>query len=129
MEELFPNMMQLLKATSKNIDDFTGSFTDEKWQEYFENLSFLHTRLMQLNIVLHVEFIFSERLIPDIINYTAQLQEVETECSELVYYIFSAPQIFGDYGSTKYDALFMEEVLNGIIYNSSLVNGMLDISR
>ena len=113
MEELFPAMMRSITEAAMILDN--GDMGEIR----MDTLSYLHSRILQLNSVLKLEHDFTNRLIPDIINYASLLQENEVACAEYVDYQLSRPGMFGDDPFAKYDALFLQEVLQGIIDNSN----------
>jgi len=121
MEELFPAMMATLWESSKNITNYSHIVPGEQSVEYFEDLNFLHTRLMQLNSVVFIEYIFTERLIVDIEYYTELLKEYEEPCGDKIEYLLSR----GSDSFEKHEALFLKEVLDGIIENCTLINAIL----
>src|SRR6185369_6895998 len=100
-QELFPEMMQSLsKATGIIADEMAKMFqqerkslSEEQWTEYGDNLEFLHGRLVQLNTVLHFEYLFEEGFPMDIINYTKLLEEHRTNCEELVGYLLTKSEL------------------------------------
>src|SRR5262245_49573288 len=114
MEALFPTMMQSLSAAARKLDN------EELENVRMSSLSYLHTRILQLNTVLKFEHDFTNRLIPDIIDYAYLLQENEQACKEFIEFQFDRPTMFGEEDTyTKYEALFLEEVIQGIIDNSN----------
>jgi hypothetical protein len=113
MEELFPSMMRSLTEAARILD--SGDLGEIR----MDSLSYLHSRILQLNSVLKLEHEFTNRLIPDIINYANLLQENEVACGEYAGYQLSRPGMFGDDPFAKYDALFLQEVLQGVIDNSN----------
>jgi hypothetical protein len=115
MEELFPAMMRSYVEAARILD--SGVLGEIR----IDTLSFLHTRILQRNSVLKLEHQFTNRLIPDIINYAYLLQENEVACAEYADYQLGRPGMFGDDPFAKYDALFLQEVLQGIIDNSNEV--------
>ena len=113
MEELFPAMMRSLTEAARILDQ------EDLGEIRMSTLSYLHSRILQLNSVLKLEHDFTNRLIPDIINYAYLLQESEVACAEYVEFQLSRPAMFVDDSFAKYDALFLQEVLQGIIDNSN----------
>ncbi|MGG9972658.1 hypothetical protein ACQ33O_12765 [Ferruginibacter sp. SUN002] len=114
MEALFPAMMQTLTEASKKLDN--GELDNVR----MDTLNFLHARILQLNGVLKFEHDFTNRLIPDIIDYAYLLQENEQACKEFIEFQFYRPTMFGEEDAyTKYEALFLQEVIQGIIDNSN----------
>jgi hypothetical protein len=113
MDELFPAMMRSLTEAARILDH------GELGEIRMNSLSYLHSRILQLNSVLKLEHAFTNRLIPDITNYTYLLQENEAACAEYVGFQLMRPGMFGDDSFAKYDALFLQEVLQGIIDNSN----------
>jgi len=113
MEDLFPAMMHSLTEAARILDN------EDLGEIRMSSLSYLHSRILQLNSVLKLEHDFTNRLIPDIINYAYLLQENEAACAEYVEFQLSRPAMFVDDSFAKYDALFLQEVLQGIIDNSN----------
>lgn len=113
MEELFPAMMRSYTEAARILN------TGDLGEINMSSLSYLHTRILQLNSVLKMEYDFTNRLIPDIINYASLLQENEVACAEYINYQLSRPAMFSDDPYAKYDALFLQEVLQGILDNSN----------
>jgi hypothetical protein len=128
MEDLFVKMLtSLSKATAsieaEQVKVFSSerkSLSAEQWNEYGDCLRGLETRLMQLNNTFHFENVFEEGLPNDVINYAKFMNENKQSCEELVGYLLSRTDDW-----QKYDNLFLEEVLNGIIENSDRITELL----
>ncbi len=113
MEDLFPTMIQSLTEAARKLDD--GEMNNVS----MDTLNFLHARILQLNTVLKFEHDFTNRLIPDIIDYAYLLQENEQACKEFIEFQLDKPVMFGEDTYTKYEAVFLQEVIQGIIDNSN----------
>ena len=137
MEELFPVMLQALTTASEKIDDYLANcfhdipspLTEEQKGEFVDAMSFLRNRLMQLNSVVNTEYAFDHGLTGDIDNYLKFLNEHRSEIGELVGYRLISPGVFPNDLYAKYDAIFLKEVLEGIIYQSNTLNKLLEFVK
>ena len=129
MEDTFPQMIDSLsKAATKIEAELSKLFasqrkplTDQQWTEYGDNLEALQYRLKQLNTVLHFEYEFEENLANDVINYSKLVNENRESCEELIGYLLSR-----NYDSwTRNEVDFLNEVINGIIANSTVIEELL----
>jgi hypothetical protein len=117
MEELFPRMLDALLAASASLS--TALVPADK----AEPAEFLMTRLMQLNMALTKEYVFDKGMPGDIVAYAQLLKDNEKECADLVTYLLNRHLMFGDNNSyDKYEALFLEEVMNGVIEHSNSIS-------
>lgn len=129
MEELFSKMLTSLSKASSVIEAELSkvfsyerkSLSTEQWNEYGDNLEFLHTRLMQLNNTLHFEYVFEEGMPQNIINYTKLINENRQSCEELIGFLLSRTDDWH-----KYENLVIEEILNGVIENSERITELLN---
>ena len=137
MEELFPVMLQALTTASERIGDYLvnclngtpSPLTEEQKGEFVDAMSFLRNRLMQLNSFINTGYAFDYSLTGDIDNYLKLLNEHRSEIEELVSYRLISPSVFPNDPYAKYDALFLKEVLEGIIYQSNTLNKLLEFVK
>ena len=137
MEELFPVMLQALTTASERIGDYLvnclngtpSPLTEEQKGEFVDAMSFLRNRLMQLNSFINTGYAFDYSLTGDIDNYLKLLNEHRSEIEELVGYRLISPGVFPNDPYAKYDALFLKEVLDGIIYQSNTLNKLLEFAK
>ena len=137
MEELFPVMLQALTTASEKIDDYLvncfhdipSPLTEEQKGEFVDAMSFLRNRLMQLNSLVNTEYAFDQGLTGDIDDYSKLLNEHRSEIEELVSYRLISPSVFPNDPYAKYDAIFLKEVLDGIIYQSNTLNKLLEFAK
>ena len=137
MEELFPGMLQALTTASDKIqnylancfNDIPSPLTEEQKSEFVDAMSFLRNRLMQLNGSVNIEYEFDQGLTGDIDNYLKLLNEHRSEIEELVSYRLISPSVFPNDPYAKYDAIFLKEVLDGIIYQSNTLNKLLEFVK
>ena len=137
MEELFPGMLQALTTASERIDDYLvncfydipSPLTEEQKGELVDAMSFLRNRLMQLNGSVNIEYEFDQGLTGDIDDYSKLLNEYRSQLEELVGYLLDRPNAFPDDPYAKYDALFLKEVLEDIIYQSNILNKLLEFVK
>ncbi|MES2777544.1 MAG: hypothetical protein V4722_25415 [Bacteroidota bacterium] len=80
---------------------------------------------MQLNSILFIEYVFEDQRLDDTLAYTKLLQEYEIPCGEKIHYLLYRPTIFSENSYDKYENLFIEEVLNGIIENCKIIRGLM----
>ena len=92
-------------------------------------MSFLRNRLMQLNSLVNTEYAFDQGLTGDIDDYSKLLNEHRSEIEELVSYRLISPNVFPNDPYAKYDAIFLKEVLDGIIYQSNTLNKLLEFAK
>jgi len=57
------------------------------------------------------------------------LNEYRSQLEELVGYLLDRPNAFPDDHYAKYDALFLKEVLEDIIYQSNILNKLLEFVK
>ena len=137
MEELFPGMLQALTTASERIGDYLvnclngtpSPLTEEQKGEFVDAMSFLRNRLMQLNSLVNTEYAFDQGLTGDIDDYSKLLNEHRSEIEELVSYRLISPSVFPNDPYAKYDAIFLKEVLDGIIYQSNTLNKLLEFAK
>ena len=137
MEGLFPEMLQALTTASEKIqnylancfNDIPSPLTEEQKDEFVDAMSFLRNRLMQLNGSVNIEYGFDQGLTGDIDDYSKLLNEYRPQLEELVGYLLDRPNIFPNDPFAKYDALFLKEVLDGIIYQSNTLNKLLGFAK
>jgi len=137
MEGLFPEMVQALTEASEKIqnylancfNDIPSPLTEEQKDEFVDAMSFLRNRLMQLNGSVNIEYGFDQGLTGDIDDYSKLLNEYRPQLEELVGYLLDRPNIFPNDPFAKYDALFLKEVLDGIIYQSNTLNKLLGFAK
>ena len=137
MEELFPVMLQALTTASERIGDYLANcfndipspFTEEQKGEFVDAMSFLRNRLMQLNSIVNTEYPFDQGLTGDIDDYSKLLNEHRSEIEELVSYRLISPNVFPNDPYAKYDAIFLKEVLDGIIHQSNTLNKLLEFVK
>ena len=137
MEGLFPEMLQALTAASEKIqnylancfNDIPSPLTEEQKGEFVDAMSYLRNRLMQLNGSVNIEYGFDQGITGDIDDYSKLLNEYRSQLEELVGYLLDRPNIFPDDPFAKYDALFLKEVLEGIIYQSNTLNKLLEFAK
>jgi len=137
MEELFPVMLQALTTASEKTGDYLvnclngtpSPLTEEQKGEFVDAMSFLRNRLMQLNSFINTEYAFDHGLTGDIDNYLKLLNEHRLEIEELVGYRLISPGVFPNDPYAKYDALFLKEILDGIIYQSNTLNKLLEFVK
>jgi len=137
MEELFPVMLQAVTTASEKIqnylancfNDIPSPLTEEQKGEFVDAMAFLRNRLMQLNSSVNIEYGFDQGLTGDIDDYSKLLNEHRPQLEELVGYLLDRPNIFPNDPFAKYDALFLKEVLEGIIYQSNTLNKLLEFAK
>jgi len=137
MEGLFPEMLQALTAASEKIqnylancfNDIPSPLTEEQKDEFVDAMAFLRNRLMQLNNSVNIEYGFDQGLTGDIDDYSKLLNEHRPQLEELVGYLLDRPNIFPNDPYAIYDALFLKEVLDGIIYQSNTLNKLLEFAK
>jgi hypothetical protein len=137
MKELFPVMMQALTTSSERIGEYLANcfhnipspLTEEQKGEFVDAMSFLRNRLMQLNSIVNTAYTFDYGLTGDIDNYLKLLNEHRSEIEELVSYRLISPGVFPNDPYAKYDAIFLKEVLEGIIYQSNTLNKLLEFVK
>ena len=137
MEELFPVMLQALTTASEKIQNYLANcfngipspLTEEQKDEYVDAMAFLRNRLMQLNSSVNIEFKFDQGLTGDIDDCSKLLNEHRSELKELVGYLLDRPNMFPNDPYAKYDALFLKEVLEGIIHQSNTLNKLLEFVK
>jgi len=137
MEELFPVTLQALTTASERIQNYLANcfnnipspLTEEQKGEFVDAMSFLRNRLMQLNSVVNTEYAFDHGLTGDIDNYLKLLNEHRLEIEELIGYRLISPGVFPNDPHAKYDAIFLKEVLDGIIYQSNTLNKLLEFVK
>ena len=137
MEESFPVMLQALTTASERIGDYLANcfhdipspLTEEQKGEFVDAMSFLRNRLMQLNSLVNTEYAFDQGLTGDIDDYSKLLNEHRSEIEELVSYRLISPNVFPNDPYAKYDAIFLKEVLDGIIYQSNTLNKLLEFVK
>ena len=137
MEGLFPVMLQALTAASEKIqnylancfNDIPSPLTEEQKGEFVDAMSYLRNRLMQLNGSVNIGFGFDQGLTGDIDDYSKLLNEYRSQLEELVGYLLDRPNVFPNDPFAKYDALFLKEVLEDIIYQSNTLNKLLEFTK
>jgi len=137
MEELFPVMLQALTTASGKIQDYLANsfqgipspLTEEQKDEYVDAMGFLRNRLIQLNGSVNIEYGFDQGLTGDIDDYSKLLNEYRSQLEELVGYLLDRPNAFPNDPFAKYDALFLKEVLEGIIEQSNTLNKLLEFVK
>ena len=137
MEELFPVMLQAVTTASERIQNYLANcfnnipspLTEEQKGEFVDAMSFLRNRLMQLNGSVNIEYKFDQGLTGDIDDYSKLLNEHRLELKDLVTYRLYSHTIFPNDTYAKYDALFLKEVLEGIIYQSNTLNKLLEFVK
>ena len=137
MEELFPVMLQALTIASGKIQDYLANsfqgipspLTEEQKDEYVDAMGFLRNRLIQLNGSVNIEYGFDQGLTGDIDDYSKLLNEYRSQLEELVGYLLDRPNAFPNDPFAKYDALFLKEVLEGIIEQSNTLNKLLEFVK
>ena len=137
MEELFPVMLQALTTASGKIQDYLANsfqgipspLTEEQKDEYVDAMGFLRNRLIQLNGSVNIEYGFDQGLTGDIDDYSKLLNEYRSQLEELVGYLLDRPNAFPNDPFAKYNALFLKEVLEGIIEQSNTLNKLLEFVK
>ena len=137
MEELFPVMLQALTTASEKIDNYLANgfhgipspLTEEQKDVFVDTMGFLRNRLVQLNDSVKIEYTFDHGLTGDIDNYSKLLNEHRSQVEELISYLLARPEIFPNDTFAKYDALFLNEVLEGIIDQSNTLNKLLEFVK
>ena len=137
MEELFTVMLQALTTASEKIQnylvncfhDIPSRLTEEQKDEYVDAMAILRNRLIQLNSSVNIEYEFDQGLTGDIDDYSKLLNEYRSQLEELVSYHLYSPNAFPDGPFAKHQALFLKEVLEGIIDQSNTINKLLEFVK
>jgi len=137
MEELFPVMLQALTTASEKIQNYLGNsfhgipspLTEEQKDKYVDAMAFLRNSLIQLNTSVNIEYEFDQGLTGDIDDYSKLLNEYRSELEELVGYHLDSPNAFPNDPFAKHQALFLKEVLEGIIEQSNTLNKLLEFVK
>ena len=137
MEQLFPAMLQALSTASEKIqnylancfNDIPSPLTEEQKGEFVDAMSYLRNRLIQLNSSVNIEYGFDQGITGDIDDYSKLLNEYRSQLEELVGCLLDRPNVFPNDPFAKYDALFLKEVLEDIIYQSNTLNKLLEFAK
>ena len=137
MEELFPVTLQALTTASERIQNYLANcfnnipspLTEEQKGEFVDAMSFLRNRLMQFNGSVNTQYKFDQGLTGDIDDYSKLLHEHHSEINDLITYRLYSPTIFPNDTYAKYDALFLKEVLEGIILQSNTLSKLLEFAK
>jgi hypothetical protein len=121
MEISFPSTIATLKETANTLSGFFSHEAKVKQTRLSDTLTYLQTRLIQLNSIVDTEYAFGKDITCDIIQYTSRIAEQEAELIERVEYLLSRDHVLAD-GYIKYEVLYLKEVLQGIRYNCELIN-------
>jgi hypothetical protein len=119
MEELYFKMIRILAVA---VDDLTygPQVSPEDEKTTIEFAGYLHTHLIGLNSVINTEFLFPDGTVKDIVDYFKILKEYEKDISDIVEYTLTQ-----NISPDKYGKMFLEEVLEGIIYNSEEITKLI----
>ena len=137
MEELFPVMLQAVTTASEKIDNYLANsfhgipslLTEEQKDEFVDAMGFLRNRLLQLNDFVKFEYEFDYGLTGDIENYSKILNEHRPKVEELIGYLLARSEIFPNDTFAKYDALYLREIMEGIIDQSNTLNKLLEFIK